>query len=118
MNILTDFFNFLPSLMMAIGPISIYAGMGTGSQSGRMQFKQIFTDDPNYTICVKDDLKHSSITQDTNASFREAVALPYSEKALMTLTTLALNGQINFIKAHELTTYLNIVHREEVFSAV
>lgn len=45
MNILTDFFNFLPSLMMAIGPISIYAGMGTGSQSGRMQFKQIFTDD-------------------------------------------------------------------------
>ncbi len=45
MNILADLFTFLPNLMMAIGPISIYAGMGTGSQSGRMQFKQIFTDD-------------------------------------------------------------------------
>lgn len=106
---------------MAIGPISVYAGMGTGSQSGRMQFKQIFTNN-----LIIDDGTHGITFSNPDYLNREKIILNTINigtfQAITTYTGMSgtikdklsiyLSGNGSdkyFTNPHYYGTYLNIL---------
>ena len=42
-DVINSIFDILPQLILATSPACVFAGMGSGSQSGKLTFKKIYS---------------------------------------------------------------------------